>query len=216
MDYKKIKKVNDYYDKLLNKYGTTPSALGLPKGRQELRFKNIDKLFFSGCTILDYGCGFADLNKYLKKRFSKYKYTYSGCDIVPKFLEISKKLYPKVNFFDLRKKKIKKNFDITTAFGVFNLLYSKNQSHHFEIIKAKLKDIFSITNKYVLVDFQTPLVDYKQNNSYHQNVDILVDYIGKNLSRRFEIIHSYLPYEYSVIIYKEDKINENYNTFLIK
>jgi GTP1/Obg family GTP-binding protein len=33
------------------------------------------------------------------------------------------------------------------------------------------------------------------------------------LSRRFEIIHSYLPYEYSVIIYKEDKINKNYNIF---
>ena len=64
-----IKKVNGYYDELLKKYGVKPSALGCPKGRQELRFKNIDKLFFSGCTVLDYGCGFADLNRYLKKRF---------------------------------------------------------------------------------------------------------------------------------------------------
>ena len=43
------------------------------KGRQEIRFKNVDKLIFSGCSILDYGCGFADLNKYLKKNFLKKK-----------------------------------------------------------------------------------------------------------------------------------------------
>ena len=216
MHDEQIKKVNDYYDNLLNKYGTSSSALGCPKGRQELRFRNIDKLFFPGCTILDYGCGFADLNKYLKNRFSKDKYEYSGCDIMPKFLEISKKLYPEVNFFDLRNEKIKISFDIITAFGVFNFLYVKDENKHFEIVKTKLKDIFSITNKYLLVDFQTEFVDYKQDNSYHQNIDILVDYIEKNLSRRFEIIHSYLPYEYSVIIYKENEINKNDNTFLIK
>jgi SAM-dependent methyltransferase len=211
-----IKKVNGYYDELLKKYGVKPSALGCPKGRQELRFKNIDKLFFSGCTVLDYGCGFADLNRYLKKRFSKDKFTYSGCDIMPKFLDISKKLYPEVNFFDLRSEKIDQKFDITAAFGVFNFLYTKDKDNHFEIVKTKLKDVFSITNKYLLVDFQTEFVDYKQNDSYHQNIDILVDFIGNYMSRRFEIIHSYLPYEYSVIIYKESEIDTNDNTFLIK
>jgi SAM-dependent methyltransferase len=211
-----IKKVISYYDELLKKHGVKSSALGCPKGRQELRFKNIDKLFFSGCTVLDYGCGFADLNRYLKKKFSKDKFTYSGCDIMPKFLDISKKLYPEVNFFDLRSEKIDQKFDITAAFGVFNFLYTKDKDNHFEIVKTKLKDIFSITNKYLLVDFQTEFVDYKQNDSYHQNIDTLVDFIGNYMSRRFEIIHSYLPYEYSVIIYKESEIDKNDNTFLIK
>ena len=216
MHDKQIKKVNSYYDELLNKHGENPGALGLPKGRQEIRFKNIDKLFFSGCSILDYGCGLADLNKYLKKRFSKEKFTYSGCDIMPKFLEISKKIYPDIDFFDLRNENIEKKFDIITAFGVFNFPYTKDEKKHFEIIKTKLKDIFSITNKYFLVDFQTEFVDYKQNNAYHQNINSLANYIANNLSRRFEIIHSYLPYEYSVIIYKENEINKNDNTFLTK
>ena len=76
--------------------------------------------------------------------------------------------------------------------------------------------MFLITNKYLLVDFQTQFVDYKQNNAYHQNINYLSDYIVNNLSRRFEIIHSYLPYEYSVIIYKENEINKIDNTFLTK
>ena len=216
MHDEQIKKVNSYYEELLNRHGVNPNSLGLPKGRQEIRFKNVDKLIFSGCSILDYGCGFADLNKYLKKKFSKEKVTYSGCDIMPKFLEISKKLYPDANFFDLRNEKIIKKFDIIAAFGVFNFPYTNDEKKHFEIIKTKLKEMFLITNKYLLVDFQTQFVDYKQNNAYHQNINYLSDYIVNNLSRRFEIIHSYLPYEYSVIIYKENEINKIDNTFLTK
>ncbi len=213
MQNKEIAKVNNYYNELLDEHGANPSALGCPKGRQNLRFKNIDNIFFSNCSILDYGCGLADLYKYLNNRFPNEKFTYSGCDIVPKFLDISKKLFPDIDFIDIRENVVKEQYDIIAAFGVFNFLYTKDKNEHFEIIKKKLKEIFSITNKYLLVDFQTEFVDFKQDDSYHQDINPLIEFVVNNLSRRFQIIHSYLPYEYSLIIYKENEVLKEDNTY---
>lgn len=213
MHIKQIEKVNNYYNELLEKHGQTPGSLGCPKGRQNTRFKNIDKIFFPGCTILDYGCGFSDLYNYLNLNFSGQEFTYTGCDIVPNFLKISKELYPDIRLIDSGIDKITNQYDITVAFGVFNFLYTKDQNEHFNIVKEKLCEIFSYTNKCLLIDFQTQFVDFKQADSYHQDIDSLIKFVVQKLSRRFEIIHSYLPYEYSIIIYKENEIKKEDNTF---
>jgi SAM-dependent methyltransferase len=206
---KQISKINNYYNNLLKCHGVKPHALGCPKGRQSIRFKNIDNLIFKNCNILDFGCGFADLLNYLNKNHSSYKFKYTGCDIVSNFIEISRNKYSRSKFIDLNSDSINHKYDIVTAFGVFNLKYTKSDKDHFQIVKNELSKLYNISNKYLLVDFQSPFVDYKQKDSYHPNLDPLIEFIVKSLSRRFEIIHSYLPYEFSILISKDNHVTKN-------
>lgn len=209
MKKKQISKIDNYYNKLLKKHGVKPHALGCPKGRQSIRFKNIDNLIFKNCKILDFGCGFADLLNYLIKNHASYNFKYTGCDIVSNFIKISQNKYRGSKFIDLNSDSINQKYDIVTAFGVFNLKYTKSNEDHFQIIKNELSKLYNISKKYLLVDFQSPFVDYKQKDSYHQDLDLLIKFVVKNLSRRFEIIHSYLPYEFSILIRKDNQITKN-------
>ena len=70
-----------------------------------------------------------------------------------------------------------------------------------------------MTNINLVIDFQTEFVDFKTHDSYHQKIDDIVDFIYKNLSRRFSIDHSYLPYEYNINIMKEVEILKQLNVY---
>ena len=93
-------------------------------------------------------------------------------------------------------------------------MYCNNEKKHFEYVKKILLSLFSLVKANLIVDFQTEFVDFKEPNSYHQNISELVNFITKKLSRRFSFNHSYMPYEYNVNIMKENKIDKNMNIYV--
>ena len=97
--------------------------------------------------------------------------------------------------------------------GTFNFLYTEKEKDHFVQVKKIISTLFSLCKKNLVVDFQSEFVDFKITNSYHQNVSDLINFITKELSRRFSINYTYLPYEYSVNIIKDDEINKQLNTY---
>ena len=92
-------------------------------------------------------------------------------------------------------------------------MYCNDEKEHFEYIKNILLKLFSLSKINLIVDFQTEFVDFKVSNSYHQNISTVINFIIKNLSRRFSIDHSYMPYEYNVNIMKEDEIEKKFNIY---
>ncbi len=209
----KPKKMIDAYKKSFKKFGVSPSSLLIPKGRQEIRFNSFLPYIKNNSTLLDFGCGFSDLADFFKKK--QLKIDYYGCDIIDEFLNISKNKHPNFTFFkDLSCVEIKnKTFDTIVCAGAFNFLYCNNEKEHFDHIKNILLKLFSMTNINLVIDFQTEFVDFKTHDSYHQKIDDIVDFIYKNLSRRFSIDHSYLPYEYNVNIMKESEILKQLNVY---
>ena len=87
------------YQKSFKEFGASPSSLLIPKGRQELRFNSFLPYINKNSTLLDFGCGFSDLAKFLVKR--KLNIKYHGCDLIEEFLEISKKKYPKYTLLNI-------------------------------------------------------------------------------------------------------------------
>ena len=199
------------YKKQYIKHGYSPASLGCPKGRQDLRFKSLSKYLKKG-TLLDFGCGFGDLANYLKKENSDI--TYNGCDVVEDFIEVARKNNPEGFFFKTKVgSKINEDYDYIIASGVFNFLYTKKPIDHKEFIFSTLDELFSKTKNVLSVDFLSPAVDFISKDAYHQEFNELQDFILANLSRRFEINHTYMPYEYCVHIFKNDKIIVPENVF---
>jgi hypothetical protein len=56
-------------------------------------------------------------------------------------------------------------------------------------------------------------VDFKQKEAYHQNELELISFITKKLSKRFLLDKSYMPYEFTIIIYKNEYINNEKSVY---
>lgn len=98
-----IKLNNELYADFQGKYGETPEGLGWNSQHdQEARFEILLKLIPltrvnpQKATMLDVGCGFADLYACLKEKYPGIKYT--GIDINPKALEIARSRHPDAKF----------------------------------------------------------------------------------------------------------------------
>lgn len=199
--------IYNHYTELFKVNGITPAALGWPKGRQNLRFKVMSEIgIINNSEILDVGCGFGDLLSYFKSKRIDVKYT--GVDINPLFLEVAKNKHPFANFFhrDIEINKFKKKFDWCFAIGTTNM------KANYKYIEKLLGEMLKISKKGVAMDFMSSYVDFKKPESSHFDPEKIFK-IAKKLSKRVVIRHDYLPFEFCVYIYKNDKLT-NKNRFL--
>ena len=78
--------IRQRYQARLDEHGPSAKALGWYKGRQILRMQTLTSLYdFRGKSVLDIGCGFGDLLKYLP-----HDITYKGVDLMPDFVEVAR------------------------------------------------------------------------------------------------------------------------------
>jgi len=199
------------YKEAFAEYGDSEKSVLWPKGKQKERFEalcqNIHKNDFS---ILDFGCGTAELYNYLNKKFDLFEYT--GVDIVEDFIFFSKEKYalPNAEFSKIDDvTDVKDNYDFIVASGTFNTLFVDSYGEHFKILQHTLFHLFNKTNRYLAINLLNKDVDFIQKGSYHQDVMELYYYAVKNLSKRVVIDQSYMPYEFTIIIYKDQTIIEH-------
>jgi len=191
-----------HYNDLYKIHGQRPGALGWLKGRQNIRFRVVSEIGkMQNSKILDVGCGFGDLSSFLK---SQYQIKYLGVDINPKFIEIAKQRNPKTRFEvrDIEKKKIKEKFDWVFAVG------TTNKAGSYEYIENLLIQMLKVAKKGVAMDFMSSYVDFKASGSFHTSPEKIFK-IAKNLSKRVVLRHDYLPFEFCVYIYKNNKFTKN-------
>ena len=192
------------YNRRLEKYGYDPKTLGWLKNRQGVRFEALSKIgCLDGCSVIDVGCGFGDLYAFLKSKGLKIDYT--GYDINPSLIEIAEGLYTDACFEvkDIEEETTNRQFDWVLSSGVFNFRLSDNES----FIKSMLTQMFSLCRKGMAVDFFSSYVDYENRDGYYSSPEEIFGFC-KSLSKRVSIKHDYMPYEFCIYVYKNDRINE--------
>jgi SAM-dependent methyltransferase len=73
-------------------------------------------------TLLDFGCGASHLYEYLLKQ-QRTDVAYSGLDISPRFLELSRRKFPHITYYDLdvlERSHDLPTFDYVVMNGLFN------------------------------------------------------------------------------------------------
>jgi len=201
MEKKISNKIYNYYQNLLNQYGYDPRSVGWGnrKGKQSLRFEILCQIGdLSNSSILDVGCGFGDLFGYLN--FRKITAKYHGVDINPNLLEIGKKLYPKVSLElrDIEKDRFKRKFDWVLASGITS--HGSTYPH----LKKIMKEMFRICKKGFAMNFVSDRVDYRKKGLFYSSHEkILI--ITKSITNRFVFRHDYMPFEFTLYVYKNNK-----------
>jgi SAM-dependent methyltransferase len=193
------------------KHGNSLQTLFNLKGRHKERFDAITKYVKSKESVLDYGCGFGHLKSYFDQNNNTVKY--SGCDIMKEFVNENNAKISNSFFHIQSHKDVNQNYDHIILVTVFNLLYRQTSSEQYEDVKEVLTHLFSKTNKVLSVDFMTDQVDFVGANSYHQNLMKFYSFCFEKLTRRIVIDQSYMPYEYTVHLFKDDVILRPDNIF---
>lgn len=194
------KKTLQYYSKLLKKFGYSPQSVGWGsrKGKQSLRFEILCQIGgLNKSTILDVGCGFGDLYAYLKHRGIRAKYY--GVDINSDLIKIGKTIYPKARLEvrDIEKQKFNKKFDWVFFSGISSAGCS------YPYIKRMMKEMFRICKKGIAMNFVGGVIDFKVKELFYSQPEKIYS-ITRSLSNRVTIRHDYVPYEFSLYVYKNN------------
>lgn len=196
--------VNALYSSLLREHGSSAAAVGIPRDNQHLRYHSVSRRLplDADFSLLDYGCGLGHLRGFLiQAGFGNCRY--SGVDINPDFLAESRARHPSCEFLSREEYTLSNTmYDFSVAIGTFNLLYADEVDQQ-EFIASEIDLVFSRTTKAMFVNFMHTDVDYVQPGAWHQPVGALFSHVKSSVAKRVEIDSSYLPYEFTLVIYRD-------------
>lgn len=191
-----------HYQKNFKKYGVDPKSLSwASKGAAHQRFRAMWKeIDFNNKSVLDVGCGFGEMAKFLHKRYENVKYT--GIDIVPEFVEQAKKGHPYYEFkvADYFNNPMDAKFDVVMASGTLN---SQLGSQNMEFRKHAIKTMFAHAKKACVFNMlgahPQPETPETSNVWYADSLEIL-EYC-MSLTRRVVLRADYHPKDFTVVMY---------------
>ncbi len=207
---KKYTDIIKHYENCLDKHGDTHLGVDWPNEEDVLkRYKVMMELITlkghkDNVTLLDFGCGTAHLLDYITNSGFEIV-NYSGLDISKKFVNVCKSKYPDKTFVcgDVL------NTDFTLAvfdYIVMNGVFTEKRDLTFEemwvYFTQLLSRVFDLANKGIAFNVMSKQVDWEREDLFHVPLDLLSDFLCKNITRNFVIRNDYGLYEYTVYIYK--------------
>ena len=193
------------YERRLREHGHSPETLGWGKlGREHVRFQVMTDVVqeVGAASVLDVGCGFADLFDHLVAQ--GWNGEYSGIDIVPGLLAEARERHPSLDLqeADVASYEPAGTFDVVVASGVFNarLRSGDNLAH----ITRSVERMYALASRAVCIDFLSTYVDFQQPDGWHTDPAWALE-LGRGLSKRLRLRHDYMPFEFALIVYRDDE-----------
>ncbi|WP_019507271.1 trans-aconitate 2-methyltransferase [Pleurocapsa sp. PCC 7319] len=163
-----------YQEKISQGGINSAKSLGERTGEKDWRFHSrmFEDVSLNGdVSILDIGCGKAELIPFLKNNYSKIKIDrYLGIDLVDEFLHLTRVNYPEHEFqqinFISEHFQVKQKFTLVVAQGV---LVSR-VSHHLEYVEYFIRKMVRCCSAHVLFNVISEIDFSSQNYLHHEQV----------------------------------------------
>jgi len=194
------------YQDTFRQHGDTPAAVQWPRGRQALRFKALTKHFAAGhFSVIDYGCGLGHLKPFLDEHYDNVDYC--GVDVVPEFIDTVRNKFPQAQAVLINNcTDLSQEFDHVVISGTFNVIEGGDRAAYLNEVKGELQHLFNLARKSLAVNFMTDQVNYVQDGALHVSPEEMMVYCREHFGRRLLLDCSYMPYEFSLVIMKQDEI----------
>ena len=191
---------SDFFQGNYREYGYDPRSLGWTAGTQDARFAVLTSLGnLDGCSVLDVGCGFGDLYKFLKEKGIHVEYT--GIDLSPDFIKVAREHHPEARFVvgDFEAEGIDGQYDWVFECGIFN----RKVSDQRRFIELTLRQMYDVAKKGVAADFLGPKQVDIVGHLYHADPGDMLKFC-KKLSPNVVLRWDYRPEEFCVYLFKEN------------
>lgn len=206
------------YRELYEQYGVDERSLGWTKNKQQIRFAQMfNSLDVKNADILDIGCGFGDLLKYLKRRDPECSFDYVGIDIVPEFVEVAGENNPGYTFLneDIYEFDPGRKFKYVVECGCFTGLDPKKEEESYKFVESFIKRMLELCSDdgAVVCHFLSDKVDFRSSlKDFHIAPEKILA-IAYKFSRRVVLDNSVLPFEACLTIYKDDSFKVETTVF---
>ena len=209
MNGKKYRDIVSHYESCLDKYGDSPLGVDWPKP------KDVDKRYQvmldvikhdqpGHIRLLDFGCGASHLYEYIRKN-NLSSIEYSGLDLSEKFIKLSKRKFPQIAYYcvDILDENVDiPSFDYIVMNGVFTEKCSLSFDEMFDYFKKVVEKVFDKSEKGIAFNVMSKQVDWEREDLFHLPLDLLADFLTKNISRNLVIRNDYGLYEYTTYVYR--------------
>lgn len=166
------------------------------------RFYNLLKNKNQGISILDIGCGNGLLVDFINSIGFRCSY-YEGWDINDNLLDEAKKSYPNLSFknIDIFSNNASSEFDLVVICGLFNCNMGQTEEWCLEF----LRKAFEFVNKTGALSFNaiSTYVNFQEESMFYLEPEQVMRFCISNLSKRVNIEHHDLPYNYTVDVFKQ-------------
>lgn len=206
-------KIVRYFKMGYEEHGYSPKALHWDKGKQDIRF-DILTSGYDGYHkhILDIGCGFGDLNQTLCKKWKEYRYT--GIDITPELIAEAGRRYggKNVRFYtmDFLAASEELQYDYAVLSGTLN--YRINGMEQYEYAFRMMEKAYRCCRDGFAFDFLSDKVDYQLGDAFHYAPERVLA-LAYQLSRNVCLRNDYMPFEFSLFVYKDDSFEKEDTMF---
>ena len=201
-----IKNIDDYYTRKLKEFGATAKGVDWNSDEsQSLRFKKLLSMietssdFFS---LLDYGCGFGSMYRYMNGKFKSFKYT--GFDISSAMISEAEKIFRNEQARWINSISDGKKYDYVIASGVFNVRLQNTDQAWLDYMHATILEMNEISEKGFSFNALSRYSDADKRKDYLYYADpaYWFDYCKKNYSYRVALLHDYPLYEFTIQVKK--------------
>ena len=207
----------NHYEQCFEKYGDNHKGVDWPKIEDTAkRYQVMSELFLHDTwnstenpTILDFGCGLGHFYDYILEK--NIKVIYEGLDLSEKFVKRCREKYPECKFW--KKNILESNESIQQYdYIILNGVLTEKRELTYEEMLAYTKELIKKVYKYckygIAFNVMSKNVDWEREDLFHLPLDVLSEFLVKEVTRDFVIRHDYKLYEYTVYVYKRGHIDE--------
>ncbi len=196
------------YNARLSNLGEQAQTVGWrSRKQQEARFVMLNQIGnMSGSTVLDVGCGFGDFYIFLLGNNANPT-QYTGIDIANDLIKFAQKKFekiPNVAFRHVSTDELSlfpdRAFDYVLASGIFNYPVADNNTY----VQRTLEQMYRICRKGVAVNMTTDYVDFQDRSLFYFSPEDVFRFC-KQLTKRVCLHHDYMPFEFTVFLYKDQE-----------
>ena len=205
MKNKDKQKIINRYNKRLEEHGFSIKALASGNDeRRNLRFKILSEVGIQdGDTVLDLGCGFADLHTFFAER--KTKINYIGIDINDQIVKLANEKMQGVDIrvLDILNDTIPEKIDYIVSTSSFNnKLFEET---NYEFVESLLIKCQSIAQKGIAIDFLSSYVDFRLNDDVFYYEPEKIFSIAKKITKKVCLRNDYELFEFCLYMYPDFK-----------
>lgn len=197
--------IRAYYDQRLSEYGGDVESLYWGSTwSQQIRFRALLKIGnLNHCSIQDIGCGFGDLYGLFQRLGIDAEYY--GVDLNPNMIEIARERYPEANFSvaNILDRDYYRHSDYIVGSGIF----AEEQQPWIPFVEQMLHRMFEMADVAIGFNMQSAWGREYFPRGIPDHVNFApvywLEFCREHLSRRIVFLHDYLPYDFTIFVYKE-------------
>lgn len=200
--------VKSYYSERIYRFGATAASVDWNGTEGQLarfeRFSRLFKLAPAPLSVIDYGCGYGELFRFLQPRFRLAHYV--GVDAVPAMLEAARGFLGQYRGLELAH-----NLDsvrpaqVVVASGTYNVKLSADSGDWSDYVFDDVKALWEKAKFGLALNF---LYDYsqlekRQEKLYYASPTKTIEFLMKDISLLCYLDYSYSPWEFTVTVLRE-------------